>query len=235
MIISHRHRFIFIKTMKTAGTSLEICLSGICGPEDVITPISTADERTRKALGFRGPQNDRVPLASYTKRDWARFFLQRRAQRFYNHMPIREFQPYLQPDEYRDYFKFAVERNPYDKLISAFHFANRNEVRFPTLSDYIRSGLAGQPHGFDLYSLNNEPVVNRIYRFESLPDALDDLTQQLGLNEPLTLPEKKAKGNIRPRGRHYSTYFSPEDKAWADRVFAREIAHYGYTFETEDA
>jgi len=60
MIISHKHRFIFIKTMKPAGTSLEICLSGICGPEGGISPISSGDERARQARGFRGPQNERV-------------------------------------------------------------------------------------------------------------------------------------------------------------------------------
>ena len=48
VIISHRHRFIFIKTGKTAGTSVEIALSKFCGPEDVITPISPEDEATRK-------------------------------------------------------------------------------------------------------------------------------------------------------------------------------------------
>lgn len=39
MIISHRYRFIFIKTMKTAGTSVEIFLSQRCAAEDVVTPI----------------------------------------------------------------------------------------------------------------------------------------------------------------------------------------------------
>ena len=39
MIISHKHKFIFIKPQKTAGTSVELLLSRICGPEDVITPL----------------------------------------------------------------------------------------------------------------------------------------------------------------------------------------------------
>lgn len=32
MIVSHRYRYIFIKTKKTAGTSIEIALSRHCGP-----------------------------------------------------------------------------------------------------------------------------------------------------------------------------------------------------------
>ena len=58
MIVSHEHRFIFLKTKKTAGTSLELALSQLCGPDDVITPVAETDEALR--AGGRGAQNWRL-------------------------------------------------------------------------------------------------------------------------------------------------------------------------------
>jgi len=43
MIISHKYKFIFIKTVKTAGTSIEVFLNNYCGEEDIITPIHPKD------------------------------------------------------------------------------------------------------------------------------------------------------------------------------------------------
>ena len=57
MIVSHQHRFVFVKTRKTAGTSIEIALAQHCGPDDIITPIDEVDEQIRRNLGHRGPQN----------------------------------------------------------------------------------------------------------------------------------------------------------------------------------
>lgn len=39
MIASYKCNFIFIKTRKTAGTSVELALGEHCGPDDIITPI----------------------------------------------------------------------------------------------------------------------------------------------------------------------------------------------------
>jgi hypothetical protein len=57
MIVSHEHKFIFIKTKKTAGTAIEAALSELCGPSDMITPYREESERDRKG---RGPQNYRI-------------------------------------------------------------------------------------------------------------------------------------------------------------------------------
>ena len=56
MIISHEHKFIFLKTRKTAGTSIELALSQLCGPNDIITPISPNDEPSTISASWPRPR-----------------------------------------------------------------------------------------------------------------------------------------------------------------------------------
>jgi hypothetical protein len=58
MIVSHEHKFIYLKTKKTAGTSIELALSRLCGPDDIITPLTKIDEALRAR--WRGAQNWRL-------------------------------------------------------------------------------------------------------------------------------------------------------------------------------
>ena len=39
MIISHSNRYIFVKSQKTAGTSIEAALSRYCADNDMVTPL----------------------------------------------------------------------------------------------------------------------------------------------------------------------------------------------------
>lgn len=54
MILSHKHKFIFIKTVKTAGTSIEVDLNQIFGRTDIATPISPHIEEHKPQNFKRG-------------------------------------------------------------------------------------------------------------------------------------------------------------------------------------
>ena len=58
MLYSPKQRFIFIKSSKTAGTSIEIALSRhLREADDVITPLGSNDELLRLVYGGTAPRN----------------------------------------------------------------------------------------------------------------------------------------------------------------------------------
>ncbi len=155
MILSHKHGFIFLKTRKTASTSIEIALSSICGPDDIITPLSKDDERIRKNLGYRGPQNLNGYFRHYSMKDWGKFFLKRNWQFVKNHADAREVKSHIPDEIWNGYFKFCFERNPFDKVISHMDYRYNRGRSYPlSVSEYMERGGMEHLRGFDLYSIN---------------------------------------------------------------------------------
>lgn len=228
MIISHRHRFIFIKTRKTAGTSIEIAFSRFCGDEDIITPISPQDEKIRKEPGYRGPQNCFLSLMKYTPKDWARFLIKsRRALLFYNHIPAKTIRTLVDEEIWNTYFRFCFERNPWDKAISWYYWITRQSEPRPSLSEFILSGKANRSE-FELYTVNGEIAVDHVGLYENLEQELERIAEYLNLPDRIRLP--RAKANYRKDRRHYRELLGQEERDVIAKAFAREIAHFGYEF-----
>ena len=213
MIISHDYKFIFIKTNKTAGTSIEIALSKFCGPNDIITPISPQDEEIRKSLGYRGPQNHIGDNYS-----------------FYNHISAQKIQQYIDRKIWNSYYKFCFERNPWDRLISLYYywsFWSKSEL---TISEFLKSDipLRIRRKGSDLYMVDNKVAVDKICFYEKLTEELEAICTQLGIREKLVLP--KAKSEFRKDKRSYREILSSADRLRVAELFSKEIALFGYEF-----
>jgi len=229
MIISHKHKFVFLKTEKTAGTTLEILLSTICGKNDIITPVSGEDEDLRQQQGGLSARNYYMPYSCYTKRDWYNLLCLRKKKKFYNHITAREVKSCIGDEIWNSYFKFCFERNPWDKAISQY-FYRKGDERYNRIYDYIQSGELSKIKGYDMYSINGLVAVDKIYKMEKLEDALKDISVQLNLEKQLKLPEFKAKGNYRKEKKSYKELLSLKEKELIEIMFAREIRLLNYTF-----
>src|SRR5688500_5370474 len=97
MIISHESSFIFLKTRKTAGTSLDVALSRFCGPMDVITPLNPDGAEMRGNLGYLGPQNYQVPLSQWRPKDVGKLLIKKKRTIYSQHMPAKDLRKRLPP------------------------------------------------------------------------------------------------------------------------------------------
>lgn len=228
MIISHKHRFIFLKTNKTAGTSIEIALSKFCGEKDIITPLFLDDEQIRKSLGFRSPQNYFIPVRQYTLFDWVRLCYGRR-KIFYNHISARNVKNLVDDTIWNSYFKFCFERNPWDRVISLYYWKCRKGTRF-SISEFIDSKNPRLliKKGRELYSIDGKQAVDKIYLYENMKEALEDIADRLDIPETIHLPQ--AKSHYRKSKMHYRDLLTRADADKISMMFCKEIAQFGYNY-----
>ena len=116
MIISHTHRYLFLKSVKTAGTSIEAALSQYCGGDDVVTPLGDFAHNRDEESGVvhRGMNYESLPW-------WDRDTIGQ-------HVDAATMQRHVPPEVWQGYCKFSIARNPWDRMVSLFSWKTRNDA-----------------------------------------------------------------------------------------------------------
>jgi hypothetical protein len=196
MIISHRHKFVFIKTRKTAGTSMEIALSSLCGPEDVLTPLSGTDEDYRKEISGIGAQNYKIPFGKFLFTDYVRVLKGNRSPQYYNHDTAQRVSKRLGNELWGTYYSFCFERKPENKLISHFQWL-RMQGKCTNIQQYVQQEHFQKIRAAKQYlDSNSRPIVDQVFKLEELDTSLSTLTAQLKLEQPIVMPAVKTKTSL---------------------------------------
>lgn len=229
MIVSHRHRFIYIKTYKTASTSIEAALSAVCGPDDIITP--TRPDLMEARQGMRA-QNYRLDHPLVPKRPFIKRLLGR-PERFYHpsvgyyeHMPAWRVRAYLGEETWRDYYKFSFERNPWDRQVSWYYYKAKNRGRRPSFDEFMRDKRRAYVTNYDLYSQSGEIVLDFVGRYESLAEDFALVAERVGLGDGVRLP----KVNVSEAHKGYRDFYTEATRRLVGDWYRREIEHFGYEF-----
>jgi hypothetical protein len=228
MIISHKFKFIFIKTYKTAGTSIEVFLSEHCGESDVLTPINppVGTHIPRNYRGFWNPLPEIIANKDNGLREILRDFYRRK--RFYNHIPARTVRSRISSKIWNHYFKFCFERNPWDKTLSHYHMLISRSGEIYSMDEYFRRGFFRL--NFYLYTdINGNLLVDKVAKYETFNEDLSEIFGRLGIPFDGTL-EVRAKSEYRKNRKPYQQVFSQDQKEIIEQVFNEEIKLHGYSF-----
>ncbi len=214
MIISHKHKFIFVKTAKVAGTSLEMALREHLGEDDISTPVVSYDEEKAEENGYPGPKNFNKDYEIRAKTFCARGV-------YHEHSWAYEIRGILDREIWDEYFKFTIDRDPFDKSLSNYFHYRRPENRTiytKTLSHIIktvsRRELRRPAHvantcnlkkwlefdvkyefsqNFYRYTVDNKVIVDRVYDFSKMDVMISELEKMIGGS--LRLPHTKKGTN----------------------------------------
>ncbi len=234
MIISHAHRFIFIKTGKTAGTSIEVALNKICGPDDICTPLGKrlTDRSTRPGEAELEPRNFQGLFWPAIRPGMPLAVMQRelkdavRRRKYFNHITAELVRARIGRRVWNSYFKFCFERNPWDKTVSAFNW-ERSRLNVPQeFSRWIE--MREPPSHVDRYSVDGEIAMDFIGRFEDLEG---DFRKALGMIGVPTVPDlPRTKAGFRADQKPYREYYDERTREIVARRCWREIDLFGYEF-----
>lgn len=209
MLISDSHRFVFVHVRKTAGSSVRRLLA----PYALPTPPGP----WRKALSRAG-----------LRRHYHRHV-------FRAHAPIRTARDLMPADLFRAYFKFAIVRNPWERLVSEYeyllripsHGRHRRVKKLGSFAAFVQFQIA-RPTSFQWHALSDERgdlLVDRVYRHDRLQDEFPELCRRLGV--PI---EALPRLNVAPE-RDWRGYYDAALAATVAEHWRREIEHFEFRFE----
>lgn len=212
MLLSHSHKFIFLKTIKTAGTSIEVALQKEFFP--AVDPRDKAYyEGSDGIVGARGAD---VGDAKY-----------------WNHMSARQVFDRVGRETFDGYAKVTSVRNPFDKVVSWFFFGFHKRGEFQkdreVFNEFIQSRKR-LPIDRPVYVLRGVVCCQHVIRYENLQEDANAAMRSLSGREDAELELGLEKAGGRDRSIAYQDYYDQSSRDIVSRAFWFELDRFGYSF-----
>jgi len=215
MIISPSRRYVFVHAPKTGGTAMALALEARAAKDDIMagdTPKAKARSRRLKDLGT---------AAKLTK-----------------HSQLAELDGCLSPQDLAGYFVFMMVRNPWDRMVSYYHWLRDQTFEHPAVSlsqklDF--EAFVAHPQTFRSMQQSHYAAYvtdaagtercDLFIRLEHLAGDVARLETHLGF--ALDIPH----ANASRRKTDFRSYYSGKTGDLVAAMCATDIARFGYRFD----
>lgn len=231
VLVCHNHPFIFLKTRKTAGTSVEMVLEQLCVPPG--TAITEHHPASFTEFGIVGRRGD-----DYKPRGLKRLM---RFREWRNHQSAAFVHRMLGDEAWAAHPRITSVRNPFDRTVSYFYYklstmgeqigdTNFEAVR-RRFSEFVRGKRWHDDR--EIVFLKGRYIIDHAVRFEHMADDLRAIAAKLDL--PLdrgSIPVTKSTSGAR------KTHDVPEyyDQGLVEIVKSRMswvFDHFDYPLEPQ--
>lgn len=160
------------------------------------------------------------------------------------HVPYFEYER-ANPRKFREYFKFAFVRNPWDRLLSAYIFlkkgglnqmdrawAEANLSQFETFEEFVTEWVNEEniwswvhftPQHYFICDDQGNIKMDFVGRMENIQEDFSYICQKI--NKQVKLPEVN-----KTRNDHYSNYYNDKTREIVSNVYAKDIEIFSYKF-----
>ena len=189
VIVSHKYKFIYIKNVKVAGTSVESFFGQFCINPEKKYDFSHSISQSIDDYGIIGSRESGVGKNDIWKK----------------HKDALSIKTDLGDDKFNEYFKFCVIRNPYDVMISLYFF-NKSTVPF---KDFAKKTII---NNLQRCSINGKIVCDYFIRYENLLEDLVNVCKILKIDKYDINDLPKHKTNKRVKDVHYRDFYDEETR-----------------------
>ena len=214
MIISPGRKFIFVHIPKTGGTSMALALEDRAHKDDILIGDTPKAQLRKPRLKKLRPSG-----------------------RLWKHSTLADINGILSPQAMADLFVFTLVRNPWDRMVSYYHWLRAQSFNNPAVSVAKTNDFAGfLSDRSTQMSVSNWPYANYLIdatgtercqlfaRIEALDTDLDPLWSHLGFR--LTVPHV----NKSDRPSDYRFVYTEATAEVVARLCAPDISRFGYRF-----